>query len=226
MNRTFALTCFSVALAVTGCSPGAADAGPFIAAPAAFTQAEEKHGQEIAVFAGGCFWSVEAVFSHVKGVSSVVSGYHGGTQRSARYDLVTSGITDHVEAVRITYDPAVIRYDQLLQVFFSVVANPTLGNGQRPDIGSEYTAQVIPVSAQQLSVAKAYLAQLKTASLWSAPIVTPIVRAQAFYSAEQEHQDFAARKPRHGYVQRWSTPKVAALKRLYPGVYSATFRRG
>ena len=208
-------------LALAGCGPALA-AENHVRAPVAQVKAKES-GLKTAIFAGGCFWGVEAVFSHVKGVKSAVAGYHGGTQRQADYKLVSSGITDHVEAVRITYDPSQIRYDQLLRIFFSVVADPTLRNRQGPDRGAHYNAELIPTSAQQLKVARAYLAQMKRSGVWDEPIVTDIVRAQAFYPAEEYHQNFALKNPRHGYIQRWDAPKVAALKEFYPGVFRASF---
>ncbi len=154
-----------------------------------------------------------------------MSGYHGGTERQASYKLVSSGVTDHAEAVRITYDPAVIRYDQLLRIFFSVVADPTQLNRQGPDVGAHYRSAIVPMSAEQNAVAKAYLAQLKAAGIWDRPIVTRIERAQAFYPAEGEHQNFMLKNPRNGYILRWDAPKVKALKAMYPGVYSARFLR-
>ena len=215
----------AVALALSGASctaPAAAETA--YAAPAAM-RASQESGLKTAIFAGGCFWGVEAVFSHVKGVTSAVSGYHGGTARSARYDLVSSGVTDHAEAVRVTYDPQIVRYDQLLRVFFSVIADPTLKNRQGPDIGPHYRAALIPMSAEQNAVARAYLAQMKGSGVWKAPIVTGIERAQAFYPAEAYHQDFAAKNPNHGYIRRWDAPKVAALKRMYPALYRPAFQR-
>jgi peptide-methionine (S)-S-oxide reductase len=208
-------------LALAGCGPALA-AENHVRAPIAKVKAKES-GLKTAIFAGGCFWGVEAVFSHVKGVKSAVAGYHGGTQRQADYKLVSSGVTDHVEAVKITYDPSQIRYDQLLRIFFSVVADPTLRNRQGPDRGAHYNAELIPTSAQQLKVARAYLAQMKRSGVWDEPIVTDIVRAQAFYPAEEYHQNFALKNPRHGYIQRWDAPKVAALKEFYPGVFRASF---
>ena len=213
----------AAALSLAGCGQALA-AENYVRAPVAATKAKES-GLKTAIFAGGCFWGVEAVFSHVKGVKSAVAGYHGGTERQASYKLVSSGVTDHVEAVKITYDPSQIRYDQLLRIFFSVVADPTLRNRQGPDRGAHYNAELIPTSAQQLKVARAYLAQMKRSGVWDKPIVTDIVRAQAFYPAEEYHQNFALKNPRHGYIQRWDAPKIAALKRLYPGVYSASFQR-
>ena len=224
MRLRAALIAGALALTGAGCQQATA-AESVVEAPAAKRVAKEGTGLKTAIFAGGCFWGVEAVFSHTKGVTSAVSGYHGGTKRQADYKLVSSGVTDHVEAVRVTYDPKVIRYDQLVRIFFSVIADPTLKNRQGPDRGAHYDAKLIPMSAEQNAVAKAYLAQMKRSGKWDRPIVTDIVRAQAFYPAEEYHQDFAAKNPRHGYIQRWDAPKVAALKRLYPGVYRASFRR-
>jgi peptide-methionine (S)-S-oxide reductase len=210
-------------LSGASCTAPAAAESTF-AAPAAKRLSTET-GLKTAVFAGGCFWGVEAVFSHVRGVTSAVSGYHGGTARSARYDLVSSGVTDHAEAVRVTYDPKIVRYDQLLRVFFSVIADPTLKNRQGPDVGAHYRAALVPMSAAQNEVAKAYLAQMKASGVWKAPIVTGIERAEAFYPAEAYHQDFALKNPNHGYIRRWDAPKVAALKRMYPALYRSTFQR-
>lgn len=214
----------ALGLASGSCTAPAA-AETFVAAPAAKRIAKETGGFKTAIFAGGCFWGVEAVFSHMKGVSSAVSGYHGGTARSAKYDIVSSGVTGHAEVVRVTYDPKIVRYDQLLRVFFSVIADPTLKNRQGPDVGAHYRAALVPVSAEQNAVASAYLAQMKSSGVWKAPIVTGVERAQAFYPAETDHQDFALKNPRHGYILRWDAPKVAALKRMYPALYSASFRR-
>lgn len=211
-------------LASASCT-GPAAAENVVAAPAAKRVSSESGGLRTAIFAGGCFWGVEAVFSHMKGVTSAVSGYHGGTARAAKYDLVSSGVTDHAEAVKVTYDPRIVRYDQLLRVFFSVIADPTLRNRQGPDVGAHYRAALVPVSAEQNAVAKAYLAQMKASRLWKAPIVTGTERAQGFHPAEAYHQDFAAKNPNHGYIRQWDAPKVAALKRMYPGLYRAGFQR-
>lgn len=225
MRMRAALAAAALAVTATACQQVAHAAEDPVAAPAAKRMAKERGGLKTAVFAGGCFWGVEAVFSHVKGVTTAVSGYHGGTERQASYKLVSSGVTDHAEAVRITYDPAVIRYDQLLRIFFSVVADPTQLNRQGPDVGAHYRSAIVPMSAEQNAVAKAYLAQLKAAGIWDRPIVTRIERAQAFYPAEGEHQNFMLKNPRNGYILRWDAPKVKALKAMYPGVYSARFLR-
>ena len=224
--RKSALALAMAALAVTtACQQPALAAEKVVEAPAAARKAQEGKGLKTAVFAGGCFWGVEAVFSHTKGVTSAVSGYHGGTQRQASYDLVSSGVTDHVEAVKVTYDPSVVRYDELLRIFFSVVIDPTLKNRQGPDRGAHYNAEIVPLSSEQRKVASAYVAQLNKSGLWSRPIVTSIDTPRTFYRAETYHQDFAAKNPRHGYIVRWDAPKVAALKRLYPSLYRAEFRR-
>lgn len=224
MHWRAALVAAALGLAVSACQEPVSAAEKTVAAPAAKRVAEEGEGLKTAVFAGGCFWGVEGVFSHVKGVRSAVSGYHGGTKRQAAYKLVSSGITDHAEAVKVTYDPKVIRYDQLLRIFFSVVADPTQINRQGPDVGAHYRSALVPQSREQAAVAAAYLRQLRAARLWSKPIVTKMERAQTFYPAESYHQDFMLKNPRHGYIVRWDAPKVKALKAMYPGVYSARFQ--
>lgn len=215
-----------VALALAACHTVPASAESVFAAPAAARVAKEGAGLKTAIFAGGCFWGVEAVFSHMKGVKSAVSGYHGGTAATAKYDIVSSGSTGHAEAVRVVYDPKVVRYDQLLRVFFSVVADPTLKNRQGPDAGTQYRAALVPMNAEQNAVAAGYIAQMKTSKVWDAPIVVGIERAQAFYPAEGYHQDFSLKNPDHPYILRWDAPKVAAFKRLYPGLYRASFQKG
>ncbi|NKB15752.1 MAG: peptide-methionine (S)-S-oxide reductase MsrA [Sphingomonadales bacterium] len=193
--------------------------------PAATRVAKEAKGLKTAIFAGGCFWGVEGVFSHVKGVKSAVSGFHGGNAASAKYDIITSGTTAHAESVKITYDPAVVRYDQLLRIFFSVVADPTLKNRQGPDVGAHYRSAIVPMNAEQAAVAKAYIAQLDKAKLWDRPIVTAIEPYKAFYAAEAYHQDYMVVNPRSGYIVRWDAPKVAALKAMFPNHYRAEFLR-
>ena len=216
----------AAALAASACQGPAIAAEKVVEAPAAQRTAKEGSGLKTAIFAGGCFWGVEAVFSHTKGVKSAVSGYHGGTKAEADYDKVSAGTTGHREAVKVVYDPSVVRYDQLLRIFFSVVADPTLKNNQGPDHGPQYDAALVPMSEEQRAVASAYLAQMKKSGKWDKPIVTGVVRAQAFYPAEEYHQDFARKNPNHRYIQAWDAPKVAAFKRLYPALYRATFQTG
>lgn len=216
----------ALALATTACQSPASAAESVVEAPVAARPAKESGGLKNAYFAGGCFWGVEAVFSHVKGVKSVVSGYHGGNARTAHYDIVSSGTTGHAESVRVVYDPRAVRYDQLLQVLFSVVADPTLKNRQGPDTGPQYRAAVIPVSDEQRAVAAAYLEQMRASGVWERPIVVGIEPATKFYRAEDHHQDFAANNPDHPYIRRWDAPKVAALRTMFPSLYRSTFRTG
>jgi peptide-methionine (S)-S-oxide reductase len=223
--RAFALLLAAGSLALSACSGPAIAAEEPVNAPAATRVAKETKGLKTAIFAGGCFWGVEGVFSHVKGVSSAVSGFHGGNAASAKYDMIITGVTDHAESVKITYDPAVIRYDQLLRIFFSVVADPTLKNRQGPDVGAHYRSAIVPMNAEQAAVAKAYIAQLGKSGLWKKPIVTRIEAYKAFYPAEDYHQDFMANNPRHGYILRWDKPKVEALKTMFPNQYRASFLR-
>ncbi len=211
-------------LALSACSGPVRAAEEPVNAPVAARIAKEA-GLQTAIFAGGCFWGVEGVFSHVKGVKSAESGYHGGTAATAKYTTITAGGTGHAESVRITYDPAVIRYDELLRIFFSVVADPTLKNRQGPDVGTHYRSALVPTTAEQRAVAKAYLAQLEQAKLWPRPVVTQIEPFKAFYPAESYHQDFMAKNPRHGYILTWDKPKVEALKAMFPAQYRAAFLR-
>jgi peptide-methionine (S)-S-oxide reductase len=194
-------------------------------APAPKRIAREGGGLKTAIFAGGCFWGVEGVFSHIKGVKSATSGYHGGTAATAKYTTITSGGTNHAESVRITYDPNVIRYDELLRIFFSVVADPTLLNRQGPDVGAHYRTALVPTSEEQRAVAEAYLAQMKASGVWDRPIVARIEAQRTFYPAETYHQDFMAKNPRHAYILRWDKPKVEALRTMFPRDYSEDFLR-
>jgi peptide-methionine (S)-S-oxide reductase len=216
----------AAALAVSACQGPAIAAEKIVEAPAAERVARESSGLKTAIFAGGCFWGVEGVFSHTRGITSAVSGYHGGTSADAVYDRVSKGMTGHREAVRVVYDPTVIRYDQLLQIFFSVIADPTLKNRQGPDRGPQYDAALVPLNREQRSVAAAYLSQMQRSGKWDAPIVTGIVTARTFYPAEEYHQDFMKKNPNHSYIKAWDAPKVAALQRLYPAFYRASFRTG
>ena len=194
-------------------------------APIPARTAKEGAGLKTAIFAGGCFWGVEGVFSHVNGVKSAEAGYHGGVSGNASYSRITSGVTNHAESVRITYDPYVIRYDELLRIFFSVVTDPTQRNRQGPDVGAHYRSALVPTSAEQRAVAEAYLAQMARSSTWNRPIVTRVERERTFYPAEAYHQDFMAKNPRHGYIQRWDKPKVDALRTMFPSDFRSSFLR-
>ena len=174
---------------------------------------------EIAVLAGGCFWGVQGVYQHVKGVSSAVSGYSGGEQSTAEYERVTTGRTGHAEAVQITFDPRVITYGRILQVFFSVVHDPTQLNRQGPDVGTQYRSAIFPMNPEQGNVAKAFIAQLNQARTFDAAIVTKIEPSRSFYSAEAYHQDFLERNPTHPYIMINDLPKIDNLKRMFPDLY-------
>lgn len=221
------LLALAALLAASACQAAPVSEGTVAAPPAA--RIAHETGRARAIFAGGCFWGVEGVFSHLRGVTSAVSGYHGGSATTARYERVSQGDTGHAEAVLVTYDPAKIRYDQLLQVFFSVIADPTQLNRQGPDTGTQYRSALVPLDEEQRAVAAAYLAQLSSAHLWPNPIVTRIEPAidsgRGFHPAEPEHQDFMARNPDQAYVAYWDRPKVAALKARFPLLYKPDFTR-
>lgn len=172
-------------------------------------------GQQVAVFAGGCFWGMEAVFQSVKGVTSVTSGYAGGTKATATYEQVSTEKTGHAEAIRIIYNPARVSYGTLLRVYFSVAHDPTQLNRQGPDNGPSYRSAIFPQDSNQRRVAAAYIAQLTKAKSFPRPIVTKIETAQ-FFPAEAYHQDFFWRNPTHPYIVRWDKPKVAAFRNAYP----------
>jgi len=175
--------------------------------------------QATAVFAGGCFWGVQGVYSHVKGVSNAISGYAGGARQTAHYEQVGTGTTGHAEAVRVTYDPRVVSYGKLLQIYFSVVTDPTTLNYQGPDHGPQYRSAIFPQTPEQKAVAERYIAQLGKTGAWNRPIVTKIEKMPGFYPAEGYHQDFLAREPNHPYIVVNDMPKVDALKRMYTAQY-------
>ena len=181
-----------------------------------------QDGTRTIVLAGGCFWGVQGVFQHTKGVISAVSGYAGGDRSTARYEKVTTGATGHAESVQITYDPRQITYGRLLRVFFSVVHDPTQLNRQGPDIGTQYRSAIFPADAEQARIAKAYVAQLNRARAFPAAIVTRIEADRPFYPAEAYHQDFMARNPTHPYIVYNDAPKLADLQRIFPGLYRSS----
>ena len=178
-------------------------------------------GPETAVFAGGCFWGVQGVFQHVKGVASAVSGYSGGDKSTAQYETVSSGSTGHAESVKVTFDPREISYGRLLQIYFSVAHDPTELNRQGPDSGTQYRSEIFAATPQQASVARSYVAQLDKARAFAAPIVTRIDALNGFYPAEGYHQDFLTLNPTYPYIAVNDLPKIDALKRLFPESYRA-----
>lgn len=176
-------------------------------------------GEQTAVFAGGCFWGVEAVFDHVKGVRRAWAGYSGGAADTASYERVSDGDTGHAESVKVIYDPAKVSYGKLLQVFFSVAMDPTQRNRQGPDVGSQYRSVIFYAAPAQRQVAQAYIAQLTAAHAFADPIVTQVVPLKAFYTAEAYHQNYAALHPDDAYIAYNDAPKVAHLKQLFPTLY-------
>ncbi|AOR79346.1 peptide-methionine (S)-S-oxide reductase MsrA [Novosphingobium sp. 11B] len=189
--------------------------------PPAF-ETPEAGRRETAVFAGGCFWGVQGVFQHVRGVSSAVSGYAGGDRGSAHYAVVSRGGTGHAEAVKVTYDARQVSYGQLLHVFFSVVADPTTLNAQGPDRGTQYRSALFPLSPGQRATADRYLAQLGKTGAWKRPIVTSVEPFKGFYPAEGYHQDYLTLHPDSAYIRRNDLPKVAALKATFPALYRSS----
>lgn len=221
-RRLWILAALSLAICLAGACRTAGSAGasttPAVPAPVL----DEQPGAEasaVAVFAGGCFWGVQGVFQHVKGVTSAVSGYAGGDKRSADYETVSSGRTGHAESVQVTYDPRAITYGRLLQIYFSVAHDPTELNRQGPDVGTQYRSALFPINADQARLAKAYIAQLTEARAFSAAIATTIEPDRPFYPAEASHQDFLTRHPTDRYIAINDLPKIADLERRFPDLY-------
>jgi len=177
-------------------------------------------GQQTAVVAGGCFWGIQAVFQHVKGVITATSGYSGGAAKTAEYEVVSTGETGHAESVQITYDPSQITYGQLLRIFFSVAHDPTELNRQGPDEGSQYRSVIFYNGDEQKRIAEAYIAQLEAAKVFRHRIVTQVVPLTAFYPAEAYHQNYAANHPNNPYIVFNDAPKVAHLREQFPDLYT------
>ena len=217
-RRLFAAVLFGCSLVAAGCSStdasSAAIPDPVIDMPSANAGATET-----AVFAGGCFWGIEAVFEHIKGVKQATSGYAGGTPDTADYEKVSSGNSNHAESVQVIYDPAQVSYGQLLKVFFSVAHDPTQLNRQGPDHGPQYRSAIFFANADQQRVVQAYIAQLAAARVFSKPVVTQVAPLEAFYAAEDYHQNYAALHPNDAYIVIHDAPKVANLKRHFPEMY-------
>ena len=212
-----------IAAAVTGfsaCGLAGKDAqtvqlpDPTVDAPLAKTRA-----QQTAVLAGGCFWGIQLVYQHVKGVTSATSGYSGGSANNADYKLVSTGTTGHAESVKITYDPSQVSYGQLLKIYFSVAHDPTQLNRQGPDAGTQYRSAIFYTDGEQQRIAKAYIDQLQSAKVYSQSIVTKVVPLSAFYPAEEYHQDYATRHPHEPYIMFNDLPKLANFKTTFPALY-------
>jgi peptide-methionine (S)-S-oxide reductase len=206
-------------LLTTACNAKANPAAAAVPAPAVDATRASAPGQQTAVFSGGCFWGVQAVFQHVKGVITATSGYSGGKAKTAEYELVSTGETGHAESVQVVYDPSQITYGELLRIFFSVAHDPTQMNRQGPDEGTQYRSAIFYANDEQKRIAQAYIAQLDQAKVFSREIVTQVVPLQAFYPAEAYHQNYAALHPNQPYIVFNDAPKVAHLRQLFPDLY-------
>jgi peptide-methionine (S)-S-oxide reductase len=222
-RRAGLLATFAAALVAGGFVPVATNAGEAAVkiAPPAVDATAAASGLQTAVFAGGCFWGVQGVFQRVQGVSQAVSGYSGGAEKSAMYEMVGSGLTGHAESVKVTYDPKKVSYGTLLQIFFSVVHDPTQLNRQGPDSGTQYRSAIFYADAAQKETAEKYVAQLDAAKSYPKKIVTQVVPLVAFYPAEAYHQDYLTLHPNSGYIVYNDLPKIENLKAVFPQQYRA-----
>ena len=211
-------TALALAAALGACSPARAS----VRLPAPAMDAPATSGLQTVVLAGGCFWGVQGVFEHVRGVKQVLAGYAGGKQATANYETVSTGTTGHAESVRITFDPRQITYGGILRIFFSVATDPTQVNRQFPDSGHQYRSEIFYANASQKLVADRYIAQLNRAKAFNRPIATLVGPDTGFFRAEAHHQDYLVRHPDAPYIATFDAPKVAALKTLFPADYRAT----
>ena len=218
-STRIALVLFAILLATAACN---AKANPAAAVPAPMQDAPRAtaSGQQTAVLSGGCFWGVQAVFQHVRGVIRATSGYAGGAAKTAEYEIVSTGETGHAESVQIVYDPSQITYGELLHVFFSVAHDPTQLNRQGPDEGTQYRSSIFYSNDEQKRIPETYIAQLDQAKIFSRPIVTKVVPLQAFYPAEAYHQNYAALHPNQPYILFNDAPKVEHLRQEFPDLYT------
>lgn len=215
MKRAFLDILSVLALGAVAAAGNGAFPAPALDAPVAKTSS-----QQTAVVSGGCFWGIQAVFQHVKGVISATSGYSGGSSLTAHYEVVSTGATGHAEAVQVVYDPSQVTYGELLRVFFSVAHDPTELNRQGPDEGTQYRSSIFYGSDEQKRIAEAYIAQLDKAKVFSRPIVTQVVPLKGFYAAEGYHQNYAANHPDDFYIRYNDAPKVAHLREQFPNLYT------
>jgi peptide-methionine (S)-S-oxide reductase len=218
-NRGRAFVCLLVVLPILGlvaCNTAHGRVPEFVGE----AQSPAASSEQTAVLAGGCFWGVDAVFKHVRGVTSVVSGYAGGTAATAHYEVVSTSTTGHAESVKITYDPSRVSYAQLLRIFFSVAHDPTELNRQGPDTGPQYRSAIFYTTEAQKKTAQAYVEQLDRSKVFGGPIVTQVVPLQGFYPAEEHHQNFLARHPTQPYIVYYDLPKLQALQAQFPEVYT------
>jgi peptide-methionine (S)-S-oxide reductase len=218
-SATVALVVGAALLAFAFATPRSTAEEARVVPPPAVDEAKGASTPEVAVVAGGCFWGVQGVFQHVKGVVSAVSGYDGGAKETAHYDMTSRGDTGHAESVRITFDPKTVSYGRILQIYFSVAHDPTELNRQGPDEGTQYRSAIFPMNAEQAQVAYAYIAQLNGAHAFGAPVVTTVEENRTFYPAEAYHQDFLVQNPTYPYIVFNDLPKIENLKRLFPEAY-------
>jgi len=216
LQKSFAAAALA-ALCVGGC--GGSSVAATLPDPAVDAAKTADKRAATAVFAGGCFWGVEAVFKHVKGVTSAVSGYAGGSAKTAHYEIIGMGLTGHAESVQVTYDPSQISYGQLLRVFFSVAHDPTQLNRQGPDVGTQYRSAIFYADPEQQRIAQAYIDQLSKAKTFARPIVTQLTPLNAFYPAEDYHQDYLAKHPESMYIVINDMPKLNNLRQEFPQIY-------
>ncbi|OLP61257.1 peptide-methionine (S)-S-oxide reductase [Xaviernesmea oryzae] len=214
------LSLLALTLPLMAAAPSSAAEDP-VALPPPLLDEHNTAESEKAVFSGGCFWGVQGVFQHVKGVRQAVSGYAGGTEATASYEQVSLGNTGHAESVEVTFDPAKVTYGKLLQIFFSVAHDPTQLNHQGPDSGTQYRSALFAETPEQEKIARAYIAQLGAAKAFPKPIVTDVKPLKGFYAAESEHQDFLTRNPTYPYIVYNDLPKIEALKSLFPTDFKA-----
>ena len=212
-------TIIAVTILALGCGVRADESRGQIPAAVLDTPAAEATGRQVAVVAGGCFWGLQGMFQHVRGVTKVVAGYSGGSKATANYEMVSTETTGHAESVEITFDPKQISYGQLLRLFFSVAHDPTQLDRQGPDRGPSYRSEIFYGSPSQERVACAYVEQLGKANVFGRPIVTRIEPLKAFYPAEDYHQDYLIHNPTQPYIVYNDLPKIEALKRVYPELY-------
>jgi peptide-methionine (S)-S-oxide reductase len=218
-SRVFAVLLVITLAGVVACNAGE-HASAAVPNPAADATLATTGSKQTAVVSGGCFWGIQAVYQHVKGVISATSGYSGGAANTAEYELVSNGDTGHAESVKIVYDSSQITYGQLLRVFFSVAHDPTELNRQGPDTGSQYRSAIFYGNDEQKRIAEAYIAQLEKTKVFPRPIVTQVIPLKAFYPAEAYHQDYAARHPDNPYIVYNDAPKVAQLRQEFPDLYT------
>jgi peptide-methionine (S)-S-oxide reductase len=225
--RRHALAACAAGMLLAACNLAGARSNPVaLPDPKLDIPLAEKPGKSVAVFAGGCFWGVEAVFEHVRGVTDATSGYAGGSRLTARYPIVGTGRTGHAESVRVTYDPSKVSYGQLLKVFFSVAHDPTQVDRQSPDVGPQYRSELFTTGKAQRDVATAYIAQLDAAKVFDKRIATKVEPLDGFYPAEAYHQDYLRLHPDEPYIVYNDAPKLIHLQRMFPALYRSATRPG